>query len=467
MADLSGVPLSERDLFEKNEEMIRRLLDRQEELMQLKEDLPKTDQIGRKKLQKEFGKINRWLGDLYQAPETYADINMEGVTNKQLGERIHSHTRKVMDQWALDNRPAKQGGSSIHHADSTMQTLGGVKTAPTGMRRDIIAAIKDQGKELATGLSGKNFFDVSEETHPLYHPGEGGKVDYKNKAATLETLPSTATLNERVAAITKSTDISTAASEAADASPLAQARQTDLLNRARSTGGGELLDAMGNPFDRSNPLRTTDNIGALRKYVGLSFKGGSVTFNSGFGVEGYNQLKSFFKRNTASEVSGGLYSLLLDGNMRKAVEAGDTNKIFETLASDVMLGGLGQEVTKAIVSKLPTKLAGMVGSVAPVLSNAAPIAAVSQLGGSVDPRVTQNRNIESLENQKPQAIERSQFVPQQYGKQGPEITPQGEVIQEPEPMFKVEEPLKALQNAGNQVMQFFGGALRMGSQAGF
>ena len=50
--DLSGVPLSERDLFEKNEEMIRRLLDRQLELMELKADLPKTDRKGRGKLQK-------------------------------------------------------------------------------------------------------------------------------------------------------------------------------------------------------------------------------------------------------------------------------------------------------------------------------------------------------------------------------------------------------------------------------
>jgi hypothetical protein len=274
--DLSGVPLSERDLFEKNEEMIRRLLDRQLELMELKEDLPKTDKIGRGKLQKEYGKINRWLGDLYQAPETYADINMEGVTNKQLGERIHSHTRKVMDQWALDTRPASKGGSSIHHADSTMQTLGAVRTAPTGMRRDIIQAVKDQDKELATGLGGKNFFDVSEKTHPLYHPGEGGKVDYKNRLAAIKEMPSTATFAERMAALKQSTDISTAASEAADASPQAQARQTDLLNRARSTGGGEVLDAMGNPFDRTNPLRTTENIGALRKYVGLSFKGGAV-----------------------------------------------------------------------------------------------------------------------------------------------------------------------------------------------
>ena len=38
---------------------------------------------------------------------------MEGVTNKQLGERIHTHTRRVMDlKWALDARPSGVGGSS-------------------------------------------------------------------------------------------------------------------------------------------------------------------------------------------------------------------------------------------------------------------------------------------------------------------------------------------------------------------
>jgi hypothetical protein len=278
--DLSGVPLSERDLFEKNEEMIRRLLDRQLELMELKEDLPKTDKTGRAKLQKEYGKINRWLGDLYQAPSTYADINIEGITNKQLGERIHSHTRKVMDAWALDTRPSSKGGSSIHHGDSTMQTLGAVKTAPTGMRRDIIQAVQDQGGELATGLGGKNFFDVSEETHPLYHPGEGGKVDYKNLLAKTQELPPDATLKERLAELNRSRAISTAASEAADISPQAVKRQTDLIETIKLGGGEEVLDVYGNPFDRN--IRTTEGISALRKPLkaGLNIKGGAARFLS-------------------------------------------------------------------------------------------------------------------------------------------------------------------------------------------
>ena len=278
--DLSGVPKSERELYGINQEQIRRLEQRQKDLMALKEDLPKTDKIGRGSLQKEYGKINRWLGDLRQAPETFVNVNMEGLSDKKFGEAIHTHTRRVMDRFRLDTRPAKQGGSSIHHIDSTMQTVPAVQTASTGMRRDLIEAVKDQGDELATGLRGLNFFDVSEETHPLYHPGKDGKVDYKNLLAKARLLPATATLEERLAELNRSKAISTAASEAADASPQAQARQTDLLNRARSTGGGEVLDAMGNPFDRTNPLRTTENIGALRKYVGFSFKNGGVNFRA-------------------------------------------------------------------------------------------------------------------------------------------------------------------------------------------
>ena len=148
------------------------------------------------------------------------------------------------------------------------------------MRRDIIQAVQDQGGELATGLSGKNFFDVSEETHPLYHPGEGGKVDYKNLLAKTQELPDTATLEERLAELNRSRAISTAASEAADISPQAVKRQTDLIETIKLGGGEEVLDVYGNPFDRS--IRTTEGIAALRKPLkaGLSMKGGAARFLS-------------------------------------------------------------------------------------------------------------------------------------------------------------------------------------------
>lgn len=344
--DLSGVPLSERDLFEKNEEMIRRLLDRQLELMELKEDLPKTDKTGRAKLQKEYGKINRWLGDLYQAPATYADINIEGITNKQLGERIHSHTRKVMDAWALDTRPSSKGGSSIHHGDSTMQTLGAVKTAPTGMRRDIIQAVQDQGGELATGLSGKNFFDVSEETHPLYHPGEGGKVDYKNLLAKTQELPATATLEERLAELNRSRAISTAASEAADISPQAVKRQTDLIETIKLGGGEEVLDVYGNPFDRS--IRTTESISALRKPLKAGLKMLNGSYRMSFLPPGGEETIKAIAKNPMGAAIGA--ASMIEPEAVTAAIQGDYKEAAESTVAGAAFGAAVQQtLTKAPV----------------------------------------------------------------------------------------------------------------------
>jgi hypothetical protein len=342
--DLSGVPKSERELYGINQEQIRRLEQRQKDLMALKEDLPKTDKIGRGSLQKEYGKINRWLGDLRQAPETFVNVNMEGLSDKRFGEAIHTHTRRVMDRFRLDTRPAKQQGSSIHHIDSTMQTVPAVQTASTGMRRDLIEAIKDQGDELATGLRGLNFFDVDEKTHPLYHPGKDGKVDYKNLLAKARLLPATATLEERLAELNRSKAISTAASEAADASPQAQARQTNLLNRARSTGGGKVLDAMGNPFDRNNPLRTTENIGALRKYIGLSFKNGHANFMVLPEMAALGKYIQTVARNPVESLTGAAMNLA-DPDAIKALFQG---KPKEALEKGAIGAGIGAGITEAL-----------------------------------------------------------------------------------------------------------------------
>ena len=426
MADLSGVPKSERELYGINEEQIRRLKERQKDLMALKEDLPKTDRIGRGALQKEYGKINRWIGDLKQAPETFVNVSMEGLTDKKFGEAIHTHTRRVMDRFRLDTRPSKKGGSSIHHGDSTMQTLGAVDTAPTGMRRDIIEGVKDQGKELATGLRGLNFFDVSEETHPLYHPGEGGKVDYKNRLSAIMQMPSTATFDERMAALKQSTDISTAASEAADASPLAQARQTDLLNRARSTGGGEVLDAMGNPFDRTNPLRTTENIGALRKYVSLSFKNGGIRLVPGIGKVGV-ALTAVGALSDAATATTGTY-----GAVTKT----------------------GKEQTAAGLNAASGVL-GLASLAAPPLAGAA--AALGGVGMLAENRIERDKRRERDTD-----IKAGRIQPKRPDPYTTTITKR-----EPSTLEKItSDPLNELEYLGKQAFSFFGSAVRLASPLG-
>ena len=190
-----------------------------------------------------------------------------------------------------------------------------------------------------------------------------------------------------------------------------------------------------------------------------------IELGSGFGTQAYEQLQDFVKKNAAGEAIGSLYSIMLDPEMKKAVETGDINKITSTLTRDVVLGGIGQEVSRNLMKLLPQKAVTAIGSVAPALQAAAPIAAVSQIKGSTDPFVEQQRNIRELESGDPFYQKAAQRVPQKFGKQGPGVDRQGTPIVEPEPMFKIEDPLNELEYAGKQILggiKTVGGAILFG-----
>ena len=141
------------------------------------------------------------------------------------------------------------------------------------------------------------------------------------------------------------------------------------------------LDVMGNPFDRANPLRTTENIGALRKHVNLSFKGGAI------------RTIPFIGLGVAAYVAGG-----------------------QALAGD------------------------LVGAGGTLLDEA-----VSEVGLDTQPAASGTLTDAPAQHQ---AILERQANP----------TVADKIIR---------DPLNELEYLGNQVMQFFGGAVRMGSQAGF
>lgn len=188
-------------------------------------------------------------------------------------------------------------------------------------------------------------------------------------------------------------------------------------------------------------------------------------YGAGLGTQAYKQLKDFAKRNAAGEAIGSLYSLLLDPSMRESIEQGNVGKIAETLGKDVVIGGLAQEVSKNLMRIVPKPLASAVGAAAPVFQAAAPVAAVSQLQGSTSPTVERQRNIRELEKGDAFYQKAAQRDPQAFGKQGPGITGQGEVITEPEPMFKIEDPLNELEYAGKQILgglKAVGGAILFG-----
>jgi len=170
-------------------------------------------------------------------------------------------------------------------------------------------------------------------------------------------------------------------------------------------------------------------------------------------------LKNLIKENVGGETMGSLYSLLLDPEMRQAVEENDGKKVAGIITRDVGTGLAGSAVTKALLPMLPAAVtnvvAPIVAPVASVAGTALPVAAVSQIGGSTDPFVTQQQNIRALEEGSEAAVKRKSDYPSQFGAMGPDVT------QEPEPLIKIEDPINEFKYVGKQVLNFFKGGVKL------
>ena len=175
--------------------------------------------------------------------------------------------------------------------------------------------------------------------------------------------------------------------------------------------------------------------------------------------DGLKGLKNLIKENVGGETMGSLYSLLLDPEMRQAVEENDGKKVAGIITRDVGTGLAGSAATKALLPMLPAAVTNVVAPiVAPVASVAAtalPVAAVSQIGGSTDPFVTQQQNIRALEEGSEAAVKRKSDYPSQFGAMGPDVT------QAPEPLIKIEDPINEFKYVGKQVLNFFKGGVKL------
>ena len=233
---LKNISAESRDVYEHAYEILRRLRDRQAELTILMEG--EKNQTVRAKLSKERTNINRWLGDVTQAPETFTGIELSKYTDKQLGQRVHTVARSLMDKFNIDPRKASAGGSTQHHIDSIMQMQGAYEGASIDTIFRINQSLKEQDIYLGTNAEGRNFYDVDASTHPDFHkltPDE--KVDYTNKWAKIEAMP-TATAEERAARIKASSEITQDIAKRAAASPANQSRIATLADAAESQSPG-------------------------------------------------------------------------------------------------------------------------------------------------------------------------------------------------------------------------------------
>ena len=232
------------------------------------------NQTVRRKLSKERTNINRWLGDVTQAPETFTNIELSKYTDKQLGQRVHSVARGLMNKFNIDPKKASLGGSTQHHIDSIMQMQGAYEGASIDTIFRINESLREKDIYLGTNAEGRNFYDVNISTHPEFHkltPDE--KVDYSNKWAKIESMPS-ATPAERLARLEASSEITQDIARRASASPLNQ-RRVAALTAAVTSQDPELGKNVPELFVPGQPKKL-EIISNVKK--ALTEKNGSVTF---------------------------------------------------------------------------------------------------------------------------------------------------------------------------------------------
>jgi hypothetical protein len=272
---LKNIPSEYRDLYEHTYEILKRLRDRQAELTVLMQD--EKDSVKRAKYSKERTNINRWLGDVTQSPETFTGIELSKYNNKQLGQRVHTVARSLMDRFNIDPRTASLGGSTQHHTNSIMQMQGAYENASIDTIFKVNQSLKEQDIYLGTNLEGRNFYDVDISTHPDFHkltPEE--KVDYSNTWAKINSMP-TATPEERVARIVASSEITQNIAKRAAGSPLYLKRAKDIQTAAESVNPS-IVQEFGKPFDPNIVGEAKlQRAGAYRKAL-ITFFGGNGRF---------------------------------------------------------------------------------------------------------------------------------------------------------------------------------------------
>ena len=246
--NLQNISPAERELYAHAYEIISRLKNRKLELKALMDI--ETDKIKRSKYAKEYTNINRWVADVTQAPETFSSIDLDKYTDKQLGQRVHTVARSIMDRFNIDPRKASAGGSTQHHIDSLTQMQPAYANADVETIFRMNQTLKEEGIYLGTNAEGRNFYDVDAATHPDFHKlSPKDQVDYTNKFAKINEMP-TATVKQRLAQIRASHEITNEIANRAAQSSLFQARGATIEAVAETVDPG-IVKRVGQPFDPS------------------------------------------------------------------------------------------------------------------------------------------------------------------------------------------------------------------------
>jgi hypothetical protein len=439
----------------------------------------------------EFKRIGRFSGELVANPEAYVELldmaRSQNMTGKQLVAAIRKIEQSLLDESSRGTPMSRKLMLSdvIHHmyaqrtGGDTLRKLGQPERAKA---RDILRESFGRWGNVPENLlsvyrswhqKGDALKGIEGRAMSPLGVTEAGQLSTKKFHETRSasplitaTVPNATTAEEAVAGITSMFELQQ--KEGLAALTQMQGLRDTLSERLGlefidpRTLSAEELKVLRNIYTANSDLVESTIRDYMKPFV---IKGGGATYNSAVGsIQQAEDLFNVIRKNLPIESASALFGLLLDPEMREAVEQSDPKRAAGVVAKDVGLSAAANVFFNEIGRKLPQQLvqkaapAVAVGSTA--ASVATPIAAVSQIEGSVDPTVTQRKAVERLQQGSDADVKRKQYLPQSYGAQGPQLDPTtGQVITEPKPLIGMEQIKQAL--------NFFGGVVKMMPTVGF
>jgi hypothetical protein len=471
--DLSGIPISDRELMEINQRQVMQILEEIDRLraISLDKSNPKAESAS-----KRLTNATRALADVVSTPELFAGYTPTKKI-KYIGEGYYGVGKKFLESMQLDPMGYTGGKSTMHHNDSLKQLFRAIYDPDPNIRYQVIQGLRE-AKEGDIGSTLQNLSDTEAKGgHRVYHRDPiTGRANYSNPASTAPTLElgPNSTVKERVAGGAESMRIQGDITRAAQNDPLVVARNNSILEDiAVNPEGKKLLDRFGNPLDINNPLRTPEVIKQFRD-LNIIYKPVLTTVNGKvqlLAVDPFAAPVDMIMKNPFGALMGAAdpesIKALFQGKPKEAVKQAVMGAGVGALAQSVLSSGTALD--KARLAQIPGA-SSVAGAASKVLAPAATAYTGYQLADAILEGATGEGFVGTMQqvqdrSKNPQTTEKLSQTVENIRQ---EAIAQGK----PDPMrFSniiekvVTDPLNELEYAGKQILggiKTVGGAILFG-----
>jgi len=472
--DLSGIPISDRELMQINQNQVMQILEEIERLKAIASDKANPNS---KSAAKRLTNATRALADVVSTPELFAGYTPT-KNIKYIGEGYYGVGKKFLEDMQLDPMGLTGGKSTMHHNDSLKQLFSAIYHPDPNVRYRVLQGLRE-AKDGDIGSTLQNLSDTEAKGgHRIYHADPiTGRTDYKNKASTVVGVGPETSVEERIILGTESIRKQGAITAAAQQSNIVKARNASMLaDIAANPEGKVLLDRFGDPLDINNPLRTPEVITAF-KNLNIQFKPVLQEVNGSIQLLAVNPFSApveTIMKNPFGASMGAATSI--EPEAVKSLFQGKPEEAAKQAAMGAGVGALAQSVLssataldKARLAQIPGAPAAA-GAVGKLLGPAAGAVGGYQLADAILEGATGEGYVGTL--QQVQDKERTARINQQM-QESAEISRQQAIAQgKPDPMRSsdfiekiVTDPLNELEYAGKQVLgglKAVGGAILFG-----